>query len=277
MKVIARLVVLLSLLTLPFLVRAAPASDQVIAQLLELSGARQQLAAFPDQVIAGMDLARQQQPGTADADVQRMQKSMQDAFQLEDLLSPIRTALKNSLSEDDARQLLAWLQSDRGRRIVLAEEASAEASALQDMLSRIDEVRRDKAKLGFARRIDLLLGITELNLLLQEYAGMAIHAALLNAVRPHQSFDAEAYRGQVRAQLAGARPRTEEMVRLSLAHAYRDIPASELAAYERFLKTPAASRFYRASMSGMTQGYAAVLDKMMQAMINSMGSSEIRT
>lgn len=276
MNVIARSILsLLVLLTSP--VWAAPVSDQTVAQLLELSGARTQLASFPDQVMAGMDAGSQQRPGMADINLQRVQASMRAAFDLEDLLTPLRAALKRELSEADAGKLLAWMRSDSGRRITRAEEATAAPSALQDMLAQLDAVRRDKLRLAFAHRIDGLMGVTDMTLRVQEYTGVAVHAALLNAEQPDPALDPEDYKRQVRAHLAGARPATEQMVTLSLAYAYRDIPVAELASYERFLGTPEATRFYRASMAGMTQGYAAVLDKMMKAMVDSMGQREIRT
>lgn len=276
MNVIARGILSLLVLLAPP-AWSAPVSDQAVAQLLELSGSYTQLASFPDQVMAGMDAGGQQRPGMAGINLQRVQASMRAAFDLEDLLTPLRAAFKRELSEADAVRLLAWMQSDTGRRIIRAEEATAAPSTLKDMLAQLDVVRRDKLRLAFAHRIDVLMGVTDMTLRVQEYTGVAVHAALLNAEQPDPALDPEDYKRQVRAHLAGARPATEQMVTLSLAYAYRDISVAELASYERFLRTPAAARFYRASMAGMIQGYAAVLDKMMKAMVDGMAQRDIRT
>lgn len=267
---IAMLLQLLAGLLASPVAMAATVETVAVEQLLTLSSIRKQLADFPEQLISGLNQARRQRPILRDDSFQRVQKAMRQAFNLEDVLSPVRASLAATLTARDAEQLLIWMRSPSGRRITLAEEAMSAPSAIPVMVAELDAVRRDQPRLALARRFDELLGISSMSLLLQEYTGLAVYTAIQHADGPRKSLDAETYRRLIKSQLADARQHTQELVVLTLAYTYRDIPLTELATYEGFLKEDATRRFYKAAMEGMTRGYAAVLDRMMQAMVDSL-------
>lgn len=238
-----------------------------IDRLLELSGISKQVDQFPELIKAGMRQARLDGELISETDFDTMLIRTDDTILPAEILGEVRSALLESLSDDDIEQLLSWYRSDLGREINALEEKAGSQEAFAQMEQRAAELLADSDRVAFARRIDRMVGATELTMSIQEYTGLAVFSAITLALRPdtaQQEID------DFRELMAGMRPQfrepTERMVTVSFVYTYLPLDDEKLERFETFLTHPHTTRFNRTVASGLGRGLARSIDRWARAL-----------
>lgn len=244
----------------------AGVSDKNVEKLLDMSGLTKQVSDLPTHFKAGVDQSRTQGAPIPDAEHQLLLKSIDDAFSSEIILSDIRSAVKASLSNKEAKKLLKWYKSDVGAEITAAEEKSSSENAYAEMAQMAQKLMSDADRVAFAKRLDSLIGATDMAMDLQEFAGIAVLSAIQSASQPDAPLNMALFKTQIAAANAQSRVMLEQMISLSFLYSYKDIEFAKLEKYESFLREPESVKFnevvlttFKASLENAMTNWASSL------------------
>ncbi len=160
----------------------AEVPDEILNKVIELSGITKQVNQFPELIKSGMDQARQQGTPVSDEDHGAMLLFVDQSVVPADMVAKIRASLKESLSDHEAKQLLAWYETELGREITEAEEKASTPAAYQEMMQSAESLMQDLDRLEYAMRIDMELGLTRMTMDLQEQTGIAVYSAIMSSM-----------------------------------------------------------------------------------------------
>jgi Uncharacterized protein conserved in bacteria (DUF2059) len=237
-------------------------------RLLMLSGIHDMVAHFPGLLRLRMEQARQRDrifhshPGMSDEDYQELENTMVDAFKPADIIRAIGKQVSASVSEQDAEEMLAWYDSDLGKKISKAEDESSTPEAYRDMARSAKSLLADKERVAFAIKLDKLLHMTDMSMQFQVNAAVAMLVAFSTRMNEHRPANQKAFRKRISAGLEKERYKIRRGVILSTVYTYRKIDMDSLEKYGAFLKTPAALHFNEALMAGMDAGMTQAIDRM---------------
>lgn len=201
----------------------ASVSDNPIDKLLDLSGLTKQVREFPGLVKAGMEQARQQGTSIPEDLFSKMLKSADKSILPSEILDEIRSSLNKTISKDEAKKLLKWFESDLGKNITVAEKKASTPEAYQQMIGNAQALLTDSKRVEFAKRLDKLLGATDMTMNIQNYSGLAVFSAIMTAVTPDQPLNIEAYKSQMLAMEPQMRANIEQIVIISFIYSYKTI------------------------------------------------------
>jgi hypothetical protein len=234
---------------------AGDISNASIQKLMELSGLNKQIAELPAGIEAGIAQEKQRNPSIPDAQLREVQQAIEKGFQPSVILNSIKAQLKNDLSERDAKYLLAWYESDLGKRITKAEQAASTGESLREMMTNSQRYLADKNRVWMAKRLDFLMGATDKMVQMQMNTSLAVFSSLSTALNPGQPANIEAFKSQLSSQEPQIRANAEQFMVLSLVYPYKDIDLSNLKQYADFLQHPIGTRFNESVFKGMDNGF----------------------
>ncbi len=275
-KKIALWAPLLALLVFAGTASAAGLSDDSLNKLLDLSGIDKQIGAFPDLLKLGVDRAQAaakaqaaqggQQAPLSDQDFSDLKTAMVDAFQPGPLLQSTGGAIRKKVTEPEATKLIAWFESDLGKKITQAEVDASTPAAQQDMINQAQTLLGDKDRMAFAQKLDKLLHATDERIKFQERNATAMLTAVSAKQNPGQQVsadDVKKLKQKIATALEHSRPNLEMATAVSFAYTYRNIDMESLNKYSAFLSSPAARHFYDSSRAGMANGLDQAVARMM--------------
>lgn len=239
----------------------ASASDESLDKLLVLSGLSKQVGQFPGMIKAGMDQAMQQERSIPDSEYSLLIKSVDESILPSEIINEIKISLKSSISENDAKKLLAWYESELGKEITKAEENSSTPQAYQQMLQSAQSLLENKERVEFADRLDALLGATDMAMDMQKKSFLAVYTAIMTATQPDKPLNIEQFEAQLNTQHDQMRAATKQMVTISFIYSYQNIEAEKLKKYEGFLNDPATVHFNKVIIDSMSKGIETSMTK----------------
>jgi hypothetical protein len=250
----------------------APAAAQdaasVAHRLVVRSGLSVQLRSIPKGFTEQVDEMRGKAP---DALVAAMAEAGKEAFRAEALQEEIEKILAGTLKVPEMQKAIAWLETETGRRVTLAEEL---ASATMDEASMKAYQSRLKDKPPSAARKTLLQEIltvtnsveTAVNIVEATALGVAIG---VDSMQPVQKRAGVAL---LRAQLQKAMPRDklkaamQEVLPAMTSYTYRDVSDADLTGYTAFLRGADGKRYNDAMMEALSQALVGASVRMGQLM-----------
>ena len=268
LQIATLLATLLAATALAVPARAAEISDASLHRLLALSGIQDLVSQFPSMLRLRMEQARQRDRfvhGTASMsgdDYRELEDTMAEAFKPAGILKAIGDAVRKSVSEQDARTMLAWYDSALGKKISKAEDDSSNPSAYREMTRSVHALLANQKRVIFAMKLDNLLHMTDMSTRFQANAAVAVFVAFSTEKNAHRPANLKAFKHRIAAGLEKKRYRIRSGVILSTVYTYRKIDMASLGKYRAFLESPAALRFNHALMTGMDVGMNADIDHM---------------
>jgi len=266
MKGIFKLILLATLLCLSSF-SYAEVTDESLNKLLDLSGLTKQIGQFPETIKGSMQQARQQGTPIPDEDHKAMMMAIDQSMVPSEMVADIRTLLKKSISEDEAKQLLVWYESDLGREITSAEVKASTAEAYKEMMQTAETLMQDLERLEYAMRLDMLLGLTKMTMDLTKQTGIATYSAIMTAMQPDAPLDLEPLKAKMKAERAQTREAIKGMVLLSLVYTYKDLEIEKLRQYETFLKDPSTMKFNKTGIKGLYRALSTSISKFTRALV----------
>ena len=242
---------LVFLLVLSNPLMSAPLKDKVASELLELSGFTHSLSQMPAGIKGGMEEARAKGSQIPAEVFDGLVKIMMDAFDPALLMGPIRNELSSQLTSVDGDKLLAWYNSDLGKRITAAEAKAGNIEALQEIQRLAPQLLEDKRLVGYATRIDKALKSTEMVVELQINTLMAVFTAMVTTAAPNPDQLINNFKNQLAASRPQINQAVHQQVLAASAYSYQDVDDAAMQKYISFLEKPHTERFYQSVFNGL--------------------------
>ena len=239
----------------------ADVSDESINKLLELSGLTMQVNQFPGLIKEGMKEAKQLGTPITDVQYSSIVNSIDESIVPSEITEEIRIAIKKSINEKEAKKLLVWYESDLGKEITRAEESASTPEAYQQMMQSAQSLLENSERVEFANRFDVLMGMTDASMGLQEHTGIAVYSAITTVMQPDAPLNIEAFKAQMEALSEPTRAAVKEMVNTSFVFAHRNIETDSLKKYETFLSDATTMKFNKSIIEGMNSGLEFSISK----------------
>ncbi len=223
----------------------------LVSSLMEKSGMKVQIDLIPAQVTAGIhESARQGVP----MDVV-IQDKLVGALDTVSLNQDVRAYLVDKMSNDEVRQVLAWLESPLGRRVVAMEIDASQPDNMMKMsevfeaeqarpgrLSRIH--RLDEAVLSKERSKDLMINM-------QVFFGMAMVA---ERGSPKRANYAQTRRNIERA-MTPMWDELEQVVTMMYLFTYRELSDTDFDLYLEFTESALGQKYNRVLYDGLSHAF----------------------
>lgn len=207
-------------------------------RLLDVSGLRVQLTnvLYISRAAVLESLA---QIGVGPATLRVLQRRVAEVLSPEAFLAAVASELQSTFAAGEIEELLAWFESDLGRKITAAEENASAVDAQLDMLLQAETLVQDAERTAVVRRMlevvrgtDLAVAQASNLMLLTIAAGWGIeHAGVPFNLTGLRVYVLPAFEESIRQSV-------EESTLLAYLYTYRDIDLSDLEQYTAFLETP---------------------------------------
>lgn len=243
MSCFLRLIALLCMLGTPAL------AEPTLRDINEMSGFDEVVAGFSEAFIGATNNPELvERPELREA----LALASEGAFDTDRMISAIEDLVAPKISREHLTALHAFYDSPLGRKISAVEVAAARDTQPEQTQQQGKEIlstlaERDPARLALYRDICDALDAIDLAESLVLNISYAMLAGAVGAARA--TVTDEELATALQAQLGSIRELAEATVFESMAWTYRDISPAELRDYLAFLKTPAAERFYDATMT----------------------------
>jgi len=237
----------------------ADATEESLDKIMLLSGLTAQIEQFPELMKNGMQEA--QGGRLSDSAYALVLASIDQTILSSAIIAVVKGALAVELSSTDAKQLLKWYESNLGRQITRLEANSSTADAESEILALESQLLANTERLGFAQRLDRLLGATDMNVKLQKHSSVAIFSAMMTAAHPEQSVDISSFVDQIEVLSEQSRPVIENDIMLTFIYAYQDIETAKLEQYENFLNAASSQKFNKIIVKSMSAAIELSISK----------------
>lgn len=221
----------------------SPSEDQIVAELIDLSGLKEQIPHLPneymsivDQLLVGLERKRHPVPKNMR---RQIRQTFVDALAPEYLESEIRSRLLGGLSQDSTVAAVNWLRSDVGKKVTAAELSlrSAETSVqLATFLLQLQLERPAPERLQLARRIEEINQGSELATEAWEAIATSVARALDCGCGTNNLQNLEESLASMRGSMKGM---FHQGRMFEILFIYRTLTDEELKQYAEFLETPA--------------------------------------
>ena len=244
----------------PALAQSQEALDT--AQLLVVrSGLAVQLRGVVAQMKSGMESQRGK---ASDELVLKLVEAAEEAFRPELLQDAIARDVARRLQVEDMKAALAWLGTDLGRRITLAEEAASNTDdeAIARYMQRLKETKPTAARVSLINEV--IEATYAEDLAVRSMQAMALGVALgMDSTLPRERRLGMA-RIEKEVNAALPKEKVKQELRATMAatslYAYRELPDDDLRRYVEFLRSPGGKRY----SDEMTQ---ALMDALVRASV----------
>lgn len=226
-------------------------SDKSLDRLVELSGLEEQVSQFPAVIKAGVYQAIQEGEETSAEEQLVLLNSVDKAIVPSQMLKSIKESLASTLSEREVNDLLFWYDSELAKEITEAEMRASTPEAFQGVINEAATLVQRADLIEYSRQLDLLLGMTDKTVELQEKSSTAVYLAMMTVMQPGEPVDVSPLKQQLESMRAQMRADTEQMVILSFAYTYKSLDKEKLEKYKLFLSTPSATKFNKFVMNSM--------------------------
>ncbi len=231
---------------------AAPASTQQIQELMELSGLTKQVYDFPGIIKHSVE---QQNGGNIPKPIiYLLAESVDKSILPAEIMAGIEERLQQNIQDDEAKELLKWYKSELGKTITLAEIKSSAPDAVQKVMEQAQSLQQQTSYIAFAKRLDDLLGATDMSLSMARFSAIAAYSAAMKTQSPDAPVDLTPIESALKATESEMRTDMQNMVILIFVYTYQGIDQKSLAQYETFLKTQSAQKFYDLIIESMREG-----------------------
>ena len=223
----------------------------LVSALMHQSGMDAQIELIPQQVKAGIrDSARQGVP----IDVV-IQDKLVDAMDTRSLNQSVQHYMVEEMSRDEVQQVLSWLESPLGKRVVAMELTASQPDTMMKMFEvykteqarpgRLERIQRiDEAVLSKERTKDLMVNI-------QVFFGMAMAAESGSMQR--------ASYGQTRYNMEQAMApmwgELEQVVTMMYLFTYQGLSDAELDQYIEFTESPVGRKYNQVLYEGLSDAF----------------------
>jgi len=244
-------IVLLPLLVLPALA-GPPAKEELIQQLMKLSGLDAQVRQLPLQVLASFGEQKSQLP----AEVYDLTaRALGAAFDAERMLKTVSKQVETNLDTGTMQAALTWLKSGLGRKITGLEEAASTPQAYQQIQTYAKQLENrppPQPRLLLVRRLDVATNATETVVSIAETVAMSV-AMALDAIQPKElQTGVERLKKQMELQRSQMRQGLQQQMTAAMLYTYQTLSDAELDQYSGFYESHAGKVYQQGLNAALT-------------------------
>jgi hypothetical protein len=235
-------IVLLSLLVLPALA-GQPAKEELVQQLMKLSGLDAQVRQIPLQVMASFGEQKSRLPAEA---YELTAQALGTAFDAERMLKTVSKQVETNLDTATMQAALTWLKSGLGRKITGLEEAASTPQAYQQIQTYAKELENrppPQPRLLLVRRLDVATNATETVVSIAETVTMSV-AMALDGIQPKElQTGVERLKKQMELQRPQLRQGLQQEMTAAMLYTYQTCSDAELEQYIGFYESHAGKAY----------------------------------
>jgi hypothetical protein len=248
--------------SLSFFSHAESVKDDILNDLIIMSGLKSQLQDLPSTVVTMID---HDLPGLSTEKLAQAQTLFGQVFNSDLILSDVLIEIKKTLSETEAKEVIAWYESNTGNRISMAEENAASPRAMIKFPKLIPELTANKELMSTVNKLLDETNLIKQTMGVQETVMLATMVGMSQASNPDQPLDIEKFKSIVDNQLARSESLIEGMITAQLAFAYMDIDKLAMDEYIYFLKGSSMKKFNDSQIEGSQIALNKALDRLLSS------------
>lgn len=239
----------------------------LVKELLELSGAKHQILLIPRMIKE----AAAQKAANEKLDPKKRQKLevvLQESYQPDAFLVAVEHALKDGVSKQSIKEILAFYKSPVGKRIKAAELAAlrkSPAEAEAELAERLEKNPPEKSRVELVKKIDSVAGATDLSVETLVGTVNALAVAMNPALPAEKQVKSKQLDHVALNIRKNTRKRIEHQTLLSFLYTYDSVSDDDLRAYLNHLKSPSARRFGQALSKALKKSISASATKVGKA------------
>ncbi|WP_052691932.1 hypothetical protein [Teredinibacter purpureus] len=221
--------------------RLIKSQDMPVDELMERSGVNAQIVQIPEKVLA--DAEDQLRRGIVAVD--DIRAILIQTFNPSDLRTDARAYMAENLDANEVESILAWLNSDIGKKVSALEKAGRVNAKHQDVMESYRKLKKNKQRLELVHQLDDAMQSTASSVDM----ALATQRSLLTALIPGMPETKVITEDEIRAKIEEIRPKMlpkyKRMVEASSLHSYQSLTDGEMQAYIAFSKSEAAQHYYQ--------------------------------
>lgn len=231
-----------------------PDKKTLTKKIMEKSGINDQVRQLP--MIASSFLS--QSKGTLRPEIfSALQSETMKAWDPERILRGISDQVEKNLDIKNMEEVLAWLDSDLGKKITAVEKASTTPGIMQAIAEYGNSLKKtppEKKRMDLAQR--LIEAVNSTKTLVEMKISMTL--AVLTAINPSLPKEKQADLNAIRKQLKELRPKMEEETRTQemqeKLYIYRTIKDEQLQRYVEFAESESGKRYHGVAIAAFLDG-----------------------
>jgi hypothetical protein len=187
-----------------------------------------------------------------------LRSALKKAFAPERIKDEILTAFKLKLSNDDIKEVLTWMGSATGQKIVRLEAAAASADHDKGRQQFQSQLRPAPNRLKTIRRLDLASKTTQTRINIALKAQLAVAMVLVEHLADAKKPSTENLATSIETSSRGLIEKAmQHETQLFFLYTYRDLTAAELDRYAAFASSAVGTRYYDAIAAGINRALTA--------------------
>jgi len=226
--------------------------DQRVSIVMQKAGVDEQLAQFPQTVLADLDRSSQRYSAQNFEMADRMQRAVGKAYAPALLRERVKQYLKKNLSEKDLSDVLGWLNSPLGERITRLEVASSSPEAFGDKQRKVGILAKDVERVARTRRFIRAVNATDVLINMSLNSEIAAAIGLAGLKTPADSFSEEQVRTEFTKKIEPLRPRLEQEILQSYLYTYAALTAEEFDRYIAFVESTSGKKYNAVLFQGIS-------------------------
>lgn len=239
---------------------AAKLSDDTRTALFVQSGLQSQVTDFPAMIMATIS---QQGKFSAEQTI-KVERFITTAFDPDLLIRELEGEFDKALTEQEAQEVIAWYESNSGNRIARAEEQASTAEAVRAIQTMGTELMANEALMANVQALMEKAQILESTLDTQGQLGVAVAVGMQRALDPEAAIDIERIKSLIAAQSQQVAAMVDQMLKVQLAYAYKDIDEVTMSEYLTVLDSPSMAKYIEAER----QAWLTVIARASERMLN---------
>lgn len=247
---------------------------QLIHDVLELSGAKEQISYYADVVSSGLP----QLQSNLDEEKMREEllKLIRESYRFEKIYVSVVSVFRSRFHKEHLLSVLSWLKNPVGRKMTMSEIAANSPEGLKNIEnfgSEYEKIREDRKKL--LAELGEAINATEMNIEVVSVSLLEMLKAMqpqLPAAKRLSSDQIDAIAEKIRSM---PRDQLINNIMISLAYTYRDMSDKELDEGIHFYETPAGKWFNDTSIKAITSAIGKASGEIGEKIGKSLGAKNV--
>tara|TARA_R110001592_G_scaffold6853_1_gene37786 strand:- start:759 stop:1559 length:801 start_codon:yes stop_codon:yes gene_type:complete len=250
------------LFSLSLFAQAEKIEEGTINELIVLSGIKSQIEDLPTSVVA---MIHQGFPNLSNEKKNELAVIFGKVFNSDLVLKDIASDMQKNLTENEAKEVITWYESNTGNRIARAEEDASTPQAMIEFQKAAPQLMTNSELMATVQKLLEQTKVIEETIDIQETVMLATMVGMSQVRNPEQDINVEQLKSIVTMQIDQAKSGVEQMVAAQLAFTYKDIDKASMNEYLSALESPAMKKFNNSNANGLRIALSNALDRLLSS------------
>jgi len=242
------------------------AADQMLVDdLFEKSGLKYQTSQIPAGIVAGMQLAQEQEQQLDKNEFSMLIASASEAFNAEFISKVVKQGFISGMSNKEVNGVLSWFNSPLGERITTMEEKASTPEAIGEMQSYFQSLQSNpprQSRLDLIKQLDIAASATEISSEIVMNMQLTTISGMMAMAPPDKQGQLAALKTELYANKNRMIDSMRKQFLMTALYTYKDISDKELEKYVAFSASPDGKKYQGVSVGAMKVAFDACGEKM---------------